>query len=67
MNEHEILINAVELASELASAEMRRDWDDEICEMEVEVDGVISYTEEAQAVFNELYDIYYDIILKTKV
>jgi hypothetical protein len=67
MNEHEILINAVELASELASAELSRDWDYEIDDMEVEVDGVISYTENAQAVFNELYDLYYDQILKCKV
>jgi hypothetical protein len=66
-NEHEILINAVELASELASAELRRDWDDEIADLEVEEDGVISYTEVAQAVFNELYDLYYDQILKCKV
>jgi uncharacterized protein YajQ (UPF0234 family) len=67
MNEHEILINAVELASELASAELRRDWDYRDGEIEIEEDGETRYTEEAQDVFNELYDLYYDQILKCKV
>lgn len=68
MNEHDILINAVELASELADAELRRDWDNELgVEIDEENDGEIRYTEIAQAVFNELYDDYYDKILKCKV
>jgi hypothetical protein len=67
MNEHEILINAVELASELASAELRRDWDYRDGEIDIEEDGETRYTEEAQDVFNELYDLYYEQILKAKV
>jgi hypothetical protein len=67
MNEHEIKINAVELASELASAELRRDWDYRDGELEVEEDGETRYTEEAQDVFNELYDLYYQLILNCKV
>jgi hypothetical protein len=68
MNEHEILINAVELASELADAELRRDWDEEIGgAIDEEDEDETRYTEIAQAVFNELYDDYYDKILKCKV
>jgi len=66
MNTHEITINAVELASELASAHLERVHTDRIVIWE-EVDGVEVYTEEAQDIFNDLYDEYYTLIESTKI
>jgi hypothetical protein len=59
-------INAVELASELASAHLERVHTDRIVIWE-EVDGVEVYTEEAQDIFNDLYDEYYTLIQSTKI
>lgn len=66
-NEHEVLINIVELASELADAKLRKDWDYRDGDIDVEEDGETRYTEYAQDVFNDLYDIFYNAILLTKV
>lgn len=66
MNTHEMTINAVELASELASAHLERVHTDRIVIWE-EVDGVEVYTEEAQDIFNDLYDEYYTLIQSTKI
>jgi hypothetical protein len=59
-------INAVELASELASAHLERTWADRIVIWE-EFEGVQRYTEEAQDLFNEYYDDYYTLIESTKI
>ena len=66
-NEHEVLINIVELASELADAKLRKDWDYRDGDIDVEEDDEIRYTETAQDIFNDLYDIFYNAILLTKV
>jgi hypothetical protein len=66
MNTHEITINAVELASELASAHLERVWTGRIVIWE-KVDGVQTYTEDAQDLFNEYYDDYYTLIESTKI
>lgn len=66
MNLHELTINAVELASELADYELQKKWQDSIVIWE-ECDGGAKYTEEAQDIFNELYDKYYSLIESTKV
>ena len=66
MNTHEITINAVELASELASAHLERVHTDRIVIWE-EFEGVQTYTEEAQDIFNDLYDNYYTLIESTKI
>jgi hypothetical protein len=65
-NEHEITINAVELASELASSHLERVHTDRIVIWELSEVGE-SYTEEAQDIFNDLYDNYYSLIQSTKI
>lgn len=67
MNEHEVLINVVELASELADAKLRNDWDYRLGDVDVEEDEETRYSEEAQDIFNILYDDFYNVILKCKV
>jgi len=66
-NEHEVLINVVELASELADASLISNWSDSIQIFQDEEAEVLEYTEEAQDVFNELYDNFYNVILNCKV
>jgi len=66
MNTHEMTINAVELASELASAHLERQWHNRMIIWE-EYDGVQVYTEDAQDLFNEYYDNYYTLIESTKI
>jgi hypothetical protein len=72
-----VKINIVELASELANRELNS-YADNLSESDYRFEfpngvtqeddsDVITYTEEAQDMFNELYDKYYDIVLKTKV
>ena len=65
-NAHEITINAVELASELASAHLEREWYDRIAIWETSEEGE-KYTEDAQDLFNEYYDNYYTLIQSTKI
>ena len=66
VNEHDVLINVVELASELAEKEMEDSRGlGEVNTIEDE-NGCIVYTEEAQDIFNDLYDKYYELILSCK-
>ena len=65
-NAHEITINAVELASELAAAHLERVHYDRIQIWEESEEGE-KYTEEAQDIFNDLYDEYYTLIESTKI
>ena len=65
-NQTIITINIVELASELADMDLRENWKDSIKIYEVD-DDETRYTEEAQDVFNDLYDTYYSIIANAKV
>jgi hypothetical protein len=61
-----ITINIVELASELADLDLRENWKDSI-KIDEEDEDETSYTEEAQDVFDDLYDTYYSIIANAKV
>lgn len=64
-NEHEITINKLELASELADkklADMIEDNIYEYNEVYEESDDEISYTEKGQNEFNEWYDFYINLI-----
>jgi hypothetical protein len=62
-----VTINIVELASELASIELEENRPImEINTIEDE-NGCIVYTEEAQDIFNDLYDRYYAIIENTQI
>jgi len=61
-----VTINIVELASELASYELEENYGDSIVIWEEFEDGS-NYTEEAQDIFNDLYDKYYSLIEKYKI
>ena len=65
-NEAIITINIVELASELADLDLRENWKDSI-KIDEEDEDETSYTEEAQSIFDDLYDTYYSIIANAKV
>ena len=62
-----ITVNILELASELASIELEENRPImEINTIEDE-NGCIVYTEEAQDIFNDLYDKYYSVIERFQV
>ena len=58
-------INEIELASELAHEKLLSHWND-ADKMYEETDEEITYTEEAQDIFNDYYDYYLTLIEKTK-
>ena len=70
-----ITINILEVASELAHEKLIK-YSDDLTEydyrnefpngVEVEEYDIITYTEEAQEVFNQFYDEYYDFLCKFK-
>ena len=63
-----VTINILELASELAAIELENNWCDSIKIYEDDEDGECTiYTDEAQDIFNDLYDKYYIMIEQTKV
>ena len=62
-----ITINIIELASELANMELENNWMEYIKVWVEDEDGDLSYTEEAQDIFNDLYDKYYSIIENAKI
>jgi hypothetical protein len=67
INEHDVLINVVELASELATNSLLRSWDyEKKGQIYIEENGVLSYSENAQNDFNYFYDKHYDLILSCK-
>jgi hypothetical protein len=61
-----ITINIVELASELAEKHLFDNFEHDIKIYE-ENEEETKYTDEAQEIFNELYDSYYSIIENTKI
>jgi hypothetical protein len=60
-----VTINIVELASELADLELQNNWHDSI-QIYEEDEEETSYTPEAQDIFDDLYDKYYDLIQSAK-
>lgn len=62
-----VTINIVELASELASYELHENWNDSIKIYQESDNGDTFYTEEAQDIFNDLYDRYYSLIENFKI
>jgi hypothetical protein len=60
-----ITINILELASELAHEDLLNNWRDSLIIYE-DRETETGYTEEAQDVFNDLYDKYYTIIEQCK-
>jgi hypothetical protein len=63
-----ITINILEVASELAERDLIKMDNKTIFPngIYVETEDETSYTEEAQDIFNELYDEYYDFLLNLK-
>lgn len=61
-----VTINIVELASELASYELEENWSGSMVIWE-EDEEETRYTEEAQDIFNGLYDHYYSLIENFKI
>lgn len=63
----DITINIVEVASELAHKELEKRFD-YIQEMiyVAPTDDVTHYTEDAQHLFNNLYDEFYDLLWNSK-
>jgi hypothetical protein len=57
-----ITINKIELASELASLKLEQEWGDSIQIYSDEDADVLTYTEEAQDIFNDYYDKYLSLI-----
>ena len=72
LNDSIVSVNIVQLASELAENQtMIEMFDNDSLDEEEEEqmyvihsDGTTSFTEEAQDIFNPLYDYYYNVILK---
>jgi hypothetical protein len=62
----DVTINIVELASELAHMKLINEWNESIKIYEDEEASITVYTDEAQDIFNEMYDDYTDLILTTK-
>ena len=61
-----VTINIVELASELADLELQNNWHDSI-QIYEEDEEETRYTNEAQDVFDDLYDKYYSMIQSAKI
>jgi hypothetical protein len=57
-----VTINIVELASELASYELNENWGDTIEIYIEDENGDTYYTDQAQEIFNDLYDKFYAVI-----
>lgn len=63
----DIKINIVEVASELAELELEENWGKTIKIYREDDETETRYTDEAQDVFNDLYDKYYDFIYSRKI
>ena len=57
-----ININIIELASELACDKLHDNWENSIKIYKDDLSDCLEYTEEAQEIFNDLYDQFYSMI-----
>jgi hypothetical protein len=62
-----VTVNILELASDLAHNELESSFNEEAVVIYKEDEDTLIYTDEAQEVFNELYDKYYTIIEHLKI
>jgi hypothetical protein len=67
MNNEQITINKLELASELAHAKLIANWSESIKIYEYEGAAITNYTDNAQDIFNEYYDEYLTLIEQCKM
>jgi hypothetical protein len=58
----ELTINTIELASELAGMELRKNWDYRLGEIDIDKEFEVCYTDEAQEIFDEHFDKYLALI-----
>ena len=63
----EITINLIELSSDLAEEMVKIKFNYKENDIYIEEDEEITYTEQAQEVFNEWYDYYYDFLIKREI
>ena len=63
----EITINVIELSCELAEEMVNVKFNYEEDDIYVEEDEELKYTEQAQEIFNEWYDYYYDFLIERKI
>ena len=63
----EITINVIELSSELAEEMVKIKFNYKENDIYVEEDEEVKYTEQAQEIFNEWYDYYYDFLIKREI
>ena len=67
MSEETVIVNKIELASELAHRMLVIEWDDRSESIyEDDAAGVTVYTENAQDIFNDYYDMFLTIIEDTR-
>ena len=66
MSNELITINKIELASELANRKLEANWSESIKIYEDENAEVLTYTDDAQDIFNEYYDEYLTLIESCK-
>lgn len=63
----EITINVIELSCELAEEMVKIKFNYKENDIYVEEDEEVKYTEQAQKIFNEWYDYYYDFLIERKI
>ncbi len=64
----EIKINSIELASKLADDELNDNWDELMQgDLYIEDEDEIRYSEEAQDIFDSLYDKYLSMIMQSEI
>lgn len=63
----EITINVIELSCELAEEMVNVKFNYEEDDIYVEENEELKYTEQAQEIFNEWYDYYYDFLIERKI
>ena len=74
LNDSMVCVNIVELASELADNQTKIEMfdndsleeEEEALMYELDMDGNSTYTEEAQDIFNDIYNYYYSVISQWK-
>ncbi len=63
----EITINVIELSCELAEEMVNVKFNYKEDDIYVEENEELKYTEQAQEIFNEWYDYYYDFLIERKI
>ena len=63
----EITINVIELSCELAEEMVNVKFNYEEDDIYVEENEELKYTEQAQEIFNEWYDYYYEFLIERKI